>query len=96
MKRKIECLERLFNLLKCKVDLLQYLKEDGVITDDTMQRLLNDHHSLHANRIATIMEDAVRENKLQLVDYEWSILPMELVRLTIVSNKSKKIFEYSI
>lgn len=95
MKRKIECLERLFSLLKCKVELLQFLKEERIITDDIMQTLLVQHHSMHANKIATIMAEATRDTKLQLVDYEWSILPLELVRLTIVTHNTKRVFEYS-
>jgi len=96
MKRKVEMLDRLFALLKCKVDLLQFLKEDGVITDDAMQRLLHENHTQHSIRIHNLMEQAVIDGKLQLVDYEWSILPLELVKLTLISNRGKKEFEYSI
>lgn len=95
MKRRIDCLERLFALLKCKVDLLQFLKEEEVISDDTMQRLLIEHHTAHCTKIAGILADAVKENKIQLADYEWSILPVEIVKLTIVTNRTKREFEYS-
>lgn len=96
MRKKIECLERLFALLKCRNDLLQFLKEEGVINDDTMQNTLHEHHGTHATKIAGMLEEAVRTEKLQLVDYEWTILPIELVKLTIVSRNSKKEFAYEI
>ncbi len=95
MRKKIECLERLFALLKCKVELLEFLKEEKVINDDQMQGLLSSHHSGHSTRIATILEDASKSEKLQLVDYEWTILPVELVKLSIVSHNSKKEFTFS-
>ena len=95
MKRRIEFLIRIFDLLKCRTAILEYLKEEKLITDDFMQGLLNEHYSSHATRIAGLLAQLNKEDKLQLVDYEWTILPFERLKLTLVSNTGKKEFEYS-
>lgn len=60
-----------------------------------MQTLLAEHFSSHATRVATILNDLQKADKLQLVDYEWSILPFERLKLTLVTNTQRKEFEYS-
>lgn len=94
MRKKIECLDRLFVLLKCRTDILQFLKDEKLINDDTMNAILIEHHATHSTKIATILEDLVKADRLQLVDYEWTILPKELVKLTIVTPVTKKEFGY--
>ena len=90
MRRKVECLNRLFELLKCRTEILQFLKEEKVISDDTMQHLLLEHHTTHSTRIAGLLDESMKMDKLQLVDYEWTILPHELVKLSLVSKNAKK------
>jgi len=95
MKRRVEFLNRIFDLIKCRTLILQWLKEEKLVTDDLVQTLLNEHHSAHATRIATLLAELSKSDKLQLVDYEWTILPFEHLKLTLVSSNSKKEFEYN-
>lgn len=96
MRKKIECLNRLFDLIKCRTDILQFLKEEKIISDDLMQSILHEHHTQHAPRIATLLDELASKDQLQLVDYEWAILPKEVVKLTLVSKSNKKDFSYSV
>lgn len=96
IKRKIDCLNRLFELTKCRTELLQFLKDEKVINDDRMVRILHDHHATHSTQIAGLLEELHKKETLQLVDYEWTILPRELIRLTIVTNTTKKEFLYTV
>ena len=90
MRRKIKCMERLIELLHCKAEIVQFLKDEKVISDDEMQTILHRNHTTHSTLITGLLDDCVKTDKLQLVDYEWSILPKELVKLTIVSKNAKK------
>jgi hypothetical protein len=94
MKRRQEFLNRLFDLIKCRTLILEYLKEEKLISDDLVQTLLVEHHSTHAARIATLLDELHKQDRLQLVDYEWTILPFEHLKLTIVSHSGKKEFFY--
>jgi len=95
MKRRVEFLNRIFDLLKCRTTILDFLKEEKLITDDMVQTLLNEHHSSHASRIANLLADLAKQDKLQLVDYEWTILPTEHLKLTLVTDHNKKEFEFN-
>lgn len=96
MRKKIDCMSRLFDLLKCRNEILEFLKEEKLISDDVMQTILHEHHSGHAAKITTMLAEFQQADKLQLVDYEWTILPKELVQLTVVSRNTKKVWVYSV
>lgn len=94
--KKIECLKELFNKLNCRVEILQFLKDEKVINDDTMATILNELHLQHPTLIFTLLEDIQNNEKVQLVNYEWNILPKEFIQLTIVTNTAKKEFTYTV
>lgn len=96
MRKKIEFLDRLFAVLNCRFEILQFLKDENVISDDIMQNLLNEHHGTHSSRIASLLHELQVGEQLSLVDYEWSILPSELLKLTIVAPTAKREFTYSV
>lgn len=96
MRRKIEFMNRLFETAKCKFDLLSYLKNEKLISDDKMQRMLNEHHTQHVSLIISLLNELSSEDKLQLVSYEWTILPNEMLKLSLVSQNSNKEFVYSV
>jgi hypothetical protein len=96
MRKKIEFLDRLFKLLKCRQEILEFLKAEKLITDDTMQLILHDHHQTHSTKVAVLLEELLQQDKLQLADYEWTLLPHELMKLTLVSQSARKEFVYSV
>jgi hypothetical protein len=95
MRKKIEFLNRLFELLGCRTDILVWLKEEKLMSDDAVQTLLNENHATHAAKLASILAELQKADKLQLVDYEWTILPNELMKLTAVSRNTKKEWVYT-
>ncbi len=96
MQKKIEFLNRMFKLLNNRFEILDFLKQEKIITDDTMQNLLNQHHSSHASLIASLLDELIKTEKFQLLNYEWTVLPKELLQLTIVTDQTKKQFTYTV
>jgi sulfur carrier protein ThiS len=96
MRKKIEFLDRMFKVLHCRNDILEHLKLQKLITDDVMQGILHDAHQTHSTRIAGLLDELASTDKVQLVSYEWTILPKELMKLTIVTDSDKKEFVYSV
>src|SRR5688500_4941067 len=96
MKRKIEFLDRLFKQLKCRQEILDFLKSEKLVNDDLVQRILHDNHQTHSTTIASLMEQLQKEDKLQLVSYEWTVLPTELLKLTLVTPLCKREWVYSV
>jgi hypothetical protein len=92
----VECLNRLFDTIKCREEILQFLKDEHLISDDVMQHILHEHHTQHASKILTLLEDLKKKEALQMVDFEWKILPKEFIQLTLVAKTAKKEFTYSV
>jgi hypothetical protein len=61
-----------------------------------MQGILHDAHQTHSTRIASLLHELAQAEKIQLLSYEWTLLPKELLRLTIVTDSDKKEFTYSV
>lgn len=93
MKRK-DFLNRLLKLSECRDELLQYLLEDKVITEDDVRNM-----KMYAGHIGRYMEQLLREcerdEKLQMINYDWVVLPTERLRLTIVTFKTTREFSYN-
>lgn len=96
MRRKIEFLDRMFDRLKNRIEIMEFLKLSKLISDDTMQNILHDNHQMHSTVIASLLDELVQKEKVQLVSYDWTILPKESLKLTIVTDTDKKEFSYSV
>ena len=94
MNKKVECLNQLFKLLQCRQELLEFLTEEKIIEPIRIQEILHSNHNTHASQIATILNEAETKEQLQLVEYDWSILPVQTICLTLVSNNAKREFKY--
>lgn len=92
MIKKIDCLKALFKKAQCRQEVLEFLAEEKIIPQVSVQDILHSNHNTHASQIAFILDSAEKEESLQLVDYEWVILPVSKIKLTIVSNNTKKEF----
>lgn len=96
MIKKVEFFETLFKKLDCRVEILQFLKDDNVISDDQMQHLLNTNHQQHPTKIAGLLEELLQTKKLQLLDYQWTVLPKQLLQLNVVTENDKRTWTYSV
>ncbi len=96
MKRKVDFLNKLFELRKCREEILDFLKDEKLINDDVKQNILHEHHTQHAARIFTLLSELNAKEQLQLVEYDWKLLPVEFMQLTLVSKNAKKDFTYSV
>ena len=94
MNKKIDFFIKMFTVLKNREEILEFLSDEKIIPRTQIQDVLLSNHNTHAGQLASILDNAVKEEQLQLVDYEWSILPVEKMCLTIVSNSTKKEFRY--
>lgn len=94
--KKIECIEYLFKKLKCRSEILQFLVDENLLTSQEMAGILHDPHHTHSSAFFSLLSGLQKEEKIQLVDYEWTVLPKEFVKLTIVTMSAKKEFTYSV
>lgn len=89
-RRQIECLERLQSLTGQLELILQFLKQEGFVDDNQMRSVKNSAD--HAKEVQLILRDLQVKNKLQLLEYEWSVLPVENIKITIITDRDSKEF----
>lgn len=93
VKKEIECLSRLQDLTGQLEDVLTFLKQEGLVDDNQVKsvKLSPDH----PKEIRNLLQDLKVRQKVQLLQYEWSVLPVENINLTIITDRNQKEFIYN-
>jgi hypothetical protein len=89
-KREIECLRRLQELSPVYSELITFLLDEFLLTKEELKLLKNSPEQgklLHA-KLVSLSE----ERKLQLLEFEWTILPVERIKIVIVHDRGFKEF----
>jgi hypothetical protein len=88
VKREVECLQRLHQLTPTYEELLQFLEQELLMTREELKavRASPEQAKLLQARLALLS----RDRKLQLLEYEWALLPVERIRITLVTNNTMK------
>ena len=90
---QILCLQRLQDTTGQLEEILQFLKLEGLVDDNQVKsvRLGADH----AKEIQQILRNLQVTNKLQLLMYEWNILPVENIMISIITERNSREFTYN-
>jgi hypothetical protein len=90
---KIQCTKRLIQFAASE-DIISWMNDNKLI--DIEKWKTADSHQLKAEVIVTALLKASDSGKLHLVDFEWSILPIERIKITVVSEREKVEFSYGL
>ena len=93
MNKKVQCLERLFDLLDCYSEMVDFLVDEKLISNEELKELRLSYHK--AEMIYNTIKRSLKEEKLMLADFEWHILPEERIRLIFVSSKQRLEFTHN-
>lgn len=93
VKREVECLHRLQELTGQLEDILVFLKLEGLVNDNQIKtvKLSSDH----PKEVRHILQDLKVRQQIQLLQYEWSVLPVENITVTIITDRNQKEFSYN-
>ena len=93
IKREVECLNRLQELTGQLEDILSFLKQENLVDDNQIKsvKLSADH----PKEIRGILQDLKVRQKLQLLQYEWSVLPVENITITVITDRNQKEFIFN-
>lgn len=93
LKREIECLQRLQELTGQLEDILQFLKLENLVNDNQLKtvRLSADH----AKEIQAILRNLQVTQKLQLLEFQWTVLPVENITISIITDRNQKEFIFN-
>ena len=89
-KREVECLRRLQELSPVFEELKAFLGQEYLLSKEEL-RIIGvalDQARLLQVKLASLSD----ERKIQLLEYEWTLLPVERIRLTLVTATGFKEF----
>jgi len=94
MNKKIECFAKLIDE-GMFLELKEYTLDNRLVTKGHFDIYGNSNIVNKAKLIYNILEQAVKDEKLMLLDYEWQYLPHEYIKIICVSEQTgKKEFTY--
>ncbi len=89
----IECMKRLCTLTGCYDDMVNFLLEDKVITKEALVELNLEHDKVR--QLCHILFDASKTEKIQLLAFDWVVLPVERISLKIVTDMGTKEYTHN-
>lgn len=92
-RRQIECIARLQHLGGNVDDILEYLLGENLILKEDARVLRLNPEAAKAMQL--MLAKLHHDNKFQLLEYEWTILPVERIKIHIITDRSSKEFVYN-
>lgn len=93
MKTKIEALQRLIDKRFIWDELINLCIEEKIVTkehvDETVQYTKDQAEFLYE-----ALESGIKSEKIQMVRYDWQLLPQEYIKLLIIFEKTQIEFMY--
>lgn len=93
LSKRIECTKTLLHK-SGYYDLLEWLEDNKLLDKEKWKSA--DSLQLKSELIVKSLSLAEQEGRLLLLDYEWSILPLEIIKITCVTDKEKREFTYGL
>lgn len=75
--------------------MIDFLSKEKVINRNTTHRLVIELKLELPYTLYEILNTALEEETLQLVDYNWVLLPQETIAVTIITKHSRKDFTWN-
>lgn len=91
--REIECLERLSYTSAGLQEIFDFLIEEK-LTNMSGIKVVVSAPSI-AKELHLLLRQLNREGKFQLIEYQWTVLPIENINITLVTDTAKREFTYS-
>ena len=98
MKREIECLVRLQQLTAGLDDMMGFLVEEEILDVTEVKKMRSEAFpaSDFYRRIQEIRGSKHNlKNSIQMMEYHWEVLPVERIKVTIVTDRTQREFVYN-
>lgn len=88
--RKIECISRLISREESYSNIATWLIENKIVTLQDAKGPTRDQE--RAEFLYHSLKKGETMEKIVLLDYEWTILPLEQIKITCVTDRETKLF----
>jgi hypothetical protein len=92
LNSEIKCLARLDELLASNESIMEFLVAEDLMTREERKALLASSDvpkSLHG------FLGKMKGKQLQLLEYEWTVLPEERLKVTVITDRNSKEFSFN-
>ena len=89
----VDCLKRLFHLTGSYEDLIEFLLQEKIIDQDYLVNL--SHEKDKVRELCHTLFLASKQEKLQLLQFDWVVLPVERIRLKLVTDMQTKEYTHN-
>ena len=90
--KEIECLQKLDELTSCYDELLEFLQSEKLLTREESRAIRSSADI--AKMIHTKLLVLSKTDKLQLLEFMWEVLPIERIKITIITDRMTKELAY--
>src|ERR1035438_1673728 len=92
-RKEIDCLARLQDLTASQDEMLAFMLAESLITKEEIAGIKRapDQAKVLQAHLASISKD----NRIQLLEYQWDFLPVERLKVLIVTDRNSKEFSYN-
>lgn len=92
-RKEIECLARLHALSGALDDVLEFLVSEKLIAPEAVKEAKLSPETPKV--VHQMLADLSTTEKVQLLEYEWTILPVERIKILFVTDRNSKEFTYN-
>ena len=92
-RREIDCLNRLQSLNTSHDEILEFLFQEGLASREEIKGIRSSPDV--GKMLQKHMMHLSNGNKIQLLEYEWSILPVERIKIMVVTDRNSREFSYN-
>lgn len=92
MNKKIECIKRLFKKNNSYGEITEWLMSVKLTTQYEVDSKTRDQE--RAEFILEILQQAEKDEFFMLLDFEWTVLPIEQIKITCVTEREEVHFTY--
>jgi len=89
---EIRCLARLDELVSSNETIVEFLVNEGLMQKDERKAMMA---GSDVPKALQLFLAKMKGNQLQLLEYEWVLLPEERLKVTIISDRNSKEFSYN-
>jgi len=89
--KKLQVIKNITSFSMSAVDIALDLKSAGVFSDSIFNEIRTSRDKEESLLVA--LEKASKDGKIELLDYEWTILPIERSKLTVLTSYGIKEYE---
>jgi hypothetical protein len=93
-KSNIEFLTKFQELTHQLDEVLFFLKQESLITDTQIKSVKSSPD--HAKEVYKLLSQLKADGKFQLMEFTWTILPVQYLKIYLITDRNSKEFTYGV